>query len=98
MPAIAPVVEATCRSLARVRMAGTAARPLLSDFKDMKSFRHNTASENTNKSEAPILRLEIQAASLRSIRNYVDVRGMTTKKMAPRLLCDTPPAVVHTLT
>jgi len=27
VPAIGPVVEATCRSLARVRMAGTAARP-----------------------------------------------------------------------
>jgi hypothetical protein len=56
VPAIVPVVEATCRSLAF--MAGTAARPTIK-----KLFRHHTGSENGNKSEVPILRLEIQATS-----------------------------------
>jgi len=63
VPAIASVVEATGRSLAS--MAGTAARPLLSNCKN-KSFRHHTPSENSNKSQAPILRLEIQASKISS--------------------------------
>ena len=50
VPAIAPVVEATCRSLAF--MAGTAARPTIKQFqKILNLFRHHTGSENGNKSE-----------------------------------------------
>jgi hypothetical protein len=72
VPAIVPVVEATCRSLARLRMAGTAARPTFKQIsKNMKLFRHHTGSENGNQSEVPILRLEVQAIGTRADRSGV---------------------------